>query len=67
MVFCYNGRRFHVLHEKAVPQDNLKRPGWNWQRDHFKDNNPAIHWKETLAHGEKIGLGSRDYELIVMK
>ncbi len=58
---------------KAAPlpnsqlSDNLKRPGWNWQRDHFKDNNPAIHWKETLAHGEKIGLGSRDYELIVMK
>lgn len=47
--------------------DNLNRPGWNWQHDNFKDNNPAIHWKETLEHGEKIGLGTRDYELIIMK
>lgn len=47
--------------------DNLNRPGWNWQHDNFKDNNPAIHWKETLEHGEKIGLGSRDYELVIMK
>lgn len=58
---------------KAAPlpnsqlSDNLNRPGWNWQHDNFKDNNPDIHWKETLEHGEKIGLGTRDYELIIMK
>ena len=41
--------------------DNLNRPGWNWQKDHFLDRNPNVRWKETLEHGEKIGLGSRDY------
>ena len=47
--------------------DNLARQGWRHHHDHFLDNNPNVHWKETLAHGEKIGLGTRDYELIVMK
>ncbi|MCF0145948.1 MAG: DUF362 domain-containing protein [Eubacterium sp.] len=35
--------------------------------DNFKDSNPNIEWKATLAHGEKIGLGTREYELITMK
>ena len=40
---------------------------WNWNRDHFLDCNPNVRWKETLEHGEKIGLGTREYELITMK
>ena len=47
--------------------DNLSKPGWNWNRDHFLDCNPNVRWKETLEHGEKIGLGTREYELITMK
>ena len=47
--------------------DNLNKPGWNWYRDHFTDNNPNVRWKETLEHAEKIGLGTREYELVVMK
>ncbi len=46
--------------------DNLARIGWKPFNDHFRDNNPNIRWKETLEHGEKIGLGSRDYELVKM-
>ena len=46
--------------------DNLARPGWHHHHDHFKDSNPHVSWKETLAHGERIGLGTRSYELIVM-
>ena len=30
----------------------------------FLDSNPNIKWQETLEHGEKIGLGPRDYEMI---
>ena len=47
--------------------DNLRKPGWNWNRDNFLDSNPNVRWKETLEHGEKIGLGSREYELVTMK
>lgn len=46
--------------------DNLAKPDWHHYHDHFKDSNPNVAWKETLEHAEKIGLGSREYELITM-
>ena len=46
--------------------DNLGKPDWHHHHDHFKDSNPNVSWRETLAHGEKIGLGTREYELIRM-
>ena len=47
--------------------DNLAKPGWHKHNDHFLDSNPNIRWKETLEHAEKIGLGSRQYEIVTMK
>lgn len=47
--------------------DNLAKPDWHHYHEHFKDSNPNVAWKETLEHGEKIGLGTRQYELITMK
>lgn len=47
--------------------DNLADPHHEHHHDHWLDNNPNISWKETLEHGEKIGLGTRNYELITMK
>ena len=44
--------------------DNLASEGWEHHHDHFFDNNPNVRWKETLEHGERIGLGTRDYELV---
>lgn len=35
--------------------------------DHFHNTTPESEWKSCLAHAEKIGLGTRDYELITMK
>ena len=59
--------------QKATPVansqlgDNLAKPNWQHHHDHFKDSNPNVHWKETLEHAEKIGLGTREYELIKVK
>ncbi len=47
--------------------DHLASEGWHHHHDHFLDSNPNVRWKETLEHAEKIGLGSREYELITMK
>ncbi len=47
--------------------DNLAKPDWHHHHDHFLDSNPNVHWKETLEHGEKIGIGSREYELVRLK
>ena len=47
--------------------DNLAKPDWHHHHDHFMDSNPNVHWKETLEHAEKIGMGTREYELITVK
>ncbi len=51
----------------SILGDNLAKPNWKCHHDHFTDSNPNVRWRETLAHGEKIGLGSRKYELHVVK
>ena len=35
--------------------------------DPFKDVHPNTSWRECLEHAEKIGLGTREYELVRMK
>ena len=47
--------------------DNLAKPDWHHHHDHFMDSNPNVHWKETLEHAEKIGMGSGEYELVKLK
>ena len=46
--------------------DNLAKEDWHHHHDPFLDSNPNVRWKETLAHGEKIGLGTRAYDLVVI-
>lgn len=59
------------LHATLMPNsqlsDNLADPHWHHHHDNFLDSNPNVRWKETLEHAEKIGLGTREYELIQMK
>jgi len=47
--------------------DHLAQPDWQHHHDVFLDSNPNVHWKETLEHGEKIGIGTREYELVTLK
>jgi len=47
--------------------DNMAAPGFVDYHDHFKNSNPATEWKSCLAHAEKIGLGTREYELTRIK
>jgi uncharacterized Fe-S center protein len=35
-------------------------------KDKFSLTHPNVHWEAGLEHGEKIGLGSRKYELITL-
>ncbi|MDO5445288.1 MAG: DUF362 domain-containing protein [Eubacteriales bacterium] len=44
--------------------DNMAKPGFVDHHDHFTNSTPESEWKSCLEHAEKIGLGSRDYELI---
>lgn len=44
--------------------DNLAKKGFVVQHDNFLDSNPNVRWKETLEHAEKLGIGSRKYEIV---
>ena len=46
--------------------DNLATPGFHDHHDNFKNNRPTIDWKSCLEHAEKIGLGTREYELVTI-
>ncbi len=47
--------------------DNIASPHFHDHEDVWKNSNPNVSWAETLEHAEKIGVGTRDYELITMK
>ncbi len=44
--------------------DTALRSGFDPGGDKFRGVHPNIHWEVQLEHGEKIGLGTRSYELI---
>ena len=46
--------------------DNLATPGFEASDDHFTNSTPESEWRTCLEHAEKIGLGTRDYELVRM-
>ena len=43
--------------------EHLAKPDWHHHHDHFLDSNPNVEWEATLDQAEKIGLGTRAYEL----
>lgn len=47
--------------------DNMHKEGFFDHHDHFENSTPESEYKTCLAHAEKIGIGSREYELIEMK
>ena len=47
--------------------DRMKEAGFEDHHDHFENTTPDSEYKTCLAHAEKIGLGSREYELIQIR
>lgn len=47
--------------------DNLTKEGFVDHHDHFTNSAPESEWRTCLNHAEKISLGTRSYELIIMK
>ena len=50
--------------ENSLIGDHLHQPGFCDHHDHFINSQPDSEWKSCLEHAEKIGLGSRKYELV---
>ncbi len=51
----------------SVLGDNMAKKDFCDAYDHFKNTTPESEWETQLSHGEKIGLGSREYELVKVK
>ena len=50
--------------EGSCLDDNLKKFGHeDHNHDHFHMNHPDTEWESCLDHAQKIGLGTRDYQL----
>ena len=47
--------------------DNMAKKDFVDHHDHFQNSTPESEWRSCLEHAEKIGLGSRQYELITVK
>jgi len=47
--------------------DNMKKPDFVDHHDHFINTTPESEWRSCMEHAVRIGLGTRDYEIIVVK
>ena len=45
---------------------HLAEPGFVDHHDHFTNSTPESEWRSCLEHAEKIGLGTRSYQLITV-
>ncbi len=50
--------------EDSILGENLKEMGNEEHHDHFFMTHPDTEWKSCISHAEKIGLGTKEYELI---
>ena len=53
-----------VLAQPAAPNSALFDGGGTCDKDHFKAAHPDTDWQSCLEHAERLGLGSREYELV---
>jgi hypothetical protein len=47
--------------------DRMAQPDFHDRHDHFENSTPDAEYKSCLEHAEKIGVGTRNYELITLK
>ena len=47
--------------------DNMLKEDFVDYKDHFINAHPDSEYQTCLAHGEKIGIGSREYEIVTIK
>lgn len=59
------------LQQEPMPNsqlaDAMDSPHFHDHHDVFQNTNPNTEYKTCLAHAEKIGLGSRSYDLVFVK
>lgn len=55
-----------AVNKQPVQEGSLLAEREHVHGDHFTDLTATTNWRVCLEHGEKMGLGSREYELITL-
>ena len=53
-----------AVNKQPVTPGSLLHKHGHEHHDHFTDTNPETNWISALEHGEKIGIGTMEYELV---
>ena len=61
---CADAGRAQPVIGGSLLDGRMRAPGFVDRGDIFTNTTPESEWKSCLEHAEKIGLGSRSYELI---
>ena len=56
-----------VMQNSILAEHIAANPEEAAKHDHFHNITPESEWKACLEHAEKIGMGTRSYELITVK
>ncbi len=47
--------------------DRMAEPDFQDLHDHFRNVEPSTEWESCLEHCQELGIGTRQYELVIMK
>ena len=61
---CVDAVNAAPVNPDSLLRDAHERHHIDDAHDHFHAAHPDTNWQSALEHGEKLGLGTRDYELI---
>lgn len=64
---CADACNAMEVQQGSLLDDHMHEDGFCDHHDHFTNTTPETDWKSCLAHAEKIGLGTSEYELIRVK
>ena len=56
-----------AVNRQPMLQNSILGEREHTHHDHFTDVTPTTNWSIQLEHAEKLGMGTRDYELVEMK
>ena len=54
-----------VMHG-SILDENIHTMGNEHNHDHFHMTHPDTEWQSCLDHAQKLGMGTRDYELVTI-
>ena len=64
---CADACKRAPAHPGSLLDDRMHKHNFCDHHDHFVNTTPESEWKFCLEHAEKIGIGTRNYELIEVK